>query len=352
MKEEPLGKPISDIDPGKGILYFRGVDVVKLANTQDYESVLHLLTTGILPRESDKNNLQTSMREMRFLKPSVFEWIQEIRSELRSGILIELTRWIEDYRTDHNLSLYETLLTIVVSTPIAIATHWRENHCESSVKPKADLNHAANLLWMLKVGHSSEEDVRDFETCLILHMDDPNNPSLTALLDSLSKGKTLFQAFIAAFSKHLDPIHHGAGHEAMKMVESISEVSDVRETLENRLDSGQRIYGIGHRIYKTIDPRARVLRRILENRSKASGNDKLYSMISEIAKVGPEILQERKGIIVHPNIDLYNAAVYTTFGIPHSLNTELFAVSRVAGWMAHVIQWQKKTKLDKKIFLS
>ncbi|MHA2164049.1 MAG: citrate/2-methylcitrate synthase [Candidatus Thorarchaeota archaeon] len=352
MKERTLNRnPISEIDPEKGRLYFRGVDAVKLADTRDYESVLYHLTYGLLPDESEKNNLQESMRNLRLLKPSVSERIQELHSEQSSGILIELAKWIEDYRTDYSLSLYDTLLTIVVSTPIAITTHWRKEHSESPVKPEEDLNHAANLLWMLKGDHSSLEDISDFETCLILHMDDPDNPSLTALLDSLSRGDSLSQAFMAAFSKHLEPIHHGAGHETMKMIESIHEVSDVRETLEKRLDRGHKIYGIGHRIYQTIDPRAGVLRRILEKRSRASSNELLYTIISEVAKVGPEILQERKGIRVHPNVDLYNAAVYTTFGIPHSLNTDLFAVSRVAGWMAHVIQLQEKNMIDKKTFL-
>ncbi|MHA2351448.1 MAG: citrate/2-methylcitrate synthase [Candidatus Thorarchaeota archaeon] len=349
MKERtPKGNPISEINPEKGRLYFRGLDMVKLVGTLDYESVLHLLTTGILPSEAEKNNLQMSMRNLRLLKPSVFERIQELNTDQKSGILLELAKWIDDYRTDHSLSLYDTLLFIVVSTPIAITTHWRKEHRELPVKPMEDFNHAANLLWMLKGNHSSLEDIRDFETCLILHMDDPNNPSLMALVDSLSRGNGLSQAFMAAFSKHLDPNHHGAGHEAMKMIESIHEVSDVRETLEKRLDKGHKIFGIGHRIYETIDPRAGVLRRILEKRSRTSGNEILCSMISEIAKVGPKILQERKGIDVHPNVDLYNAAVYTTFGIPHSLNTDLFAV---AGWMAHIIQLQEKNMIDKKTFL-
>ena len=204
--------------------------------------------------------------------------------------------------------------------------------------PARNLGYAANVLHML--GCTTRlDDVRDFESCLMLHMGDPDNPSLSALTETLENGGTPGEALIAALQKHVDPTHHGAGTEAMKMVFALKDQEDIHAALQKRLKEGDRIYGLGHRIYRTIDPRAVFLKGLLTKRATGTELQWLPDKIQSIAVEGASVLKEMKGITVYPNVDLYNAAVYLTFGIDIRFNTFLFAISRVAGWMAHILEW-------------
>jgi citrate synthase len=192
---------------------------------------------------------------------------------------------------------------------------------------------------MMRESELLPEDERDLESCFILHMDDPNNPSLSALEKSISEGATLSNSLLAALDHHVDPLHHGAGEAVMQVMIDIGYSKNVEAYLSKAIDAGDRIYGLGHRIYKTIDPRAVVLRDILKRRTDNQAAYALFYRIEETARIGADLIRQRKGKIVYPNVDLYNAAVYQTFGIPYYLNTELFAVSRAAGWAAHIAEW-------------
>jgi citrate synthase len=200
-----------------------------------------------------------------------------------------------------------------------------------------ELGHAANFLWMVRGIMPMQTDVTDFQTSLILHMDDPDNPSLTALQQKLDDGE-VSDALIAALSEHTGPLHHGAGTQAMIMFEEIQKPDNVREYLRNRLRSGQKIFGLGHRIYRGIDPRAVVLREMLENRTMKTCDEWILHVSDGVAEEGKMLLLQHKGVHAFPNVDLYNAAVYFTFGFPPELNTSLFAVSRSVGWMAHILE--------------
>jgi citrate synthase len=125
----------------------------------------------------------------------------------------------------------------------------------------------------------------------------------------------------------------------MKTMIEMGDSAIVESYLTKAIDSGERIYGLGHRIYKTIDPRAVMLREILKERTTDQATFSLYERIEETARIGAELILQRKNRVVHPNVDLYNAAVYHSFGLPYYLNTELFAVSRTAGWVAHIAEW-------------
>ncbi len=233
---------------------------------------------------------------------------------------------------------YDLLLFIVAITPVILTGSWRLMNNEEPIMPAEGLGHSANVLHMLGCT-ARPEDVREFESCLILHMDDPDNPSLSALTERLESGGLPSKALIAALHRHVDPTHHGAGTEAMKMVLALKDQEDMRAALKERLNEGDRIYGLGHRIYRTIDPRAAFLKGLLTKRATGTELQWLPDKIQSIAVEGASVLKEVKAITVYPNVDLYNAAVYLTFGIDVGFNTFLFAISRVAGWMAHILEW-------------
>ena len=172
-------------------------------------------------------------------------------------------------------------------------------------------------------------------------MDDPDNPSLAALESTYAASGSISEATVAALDKHVGPLHHGAGAEAMRMIIETEGQPEVSSLLADRLERGEKLFGLGHRIYRTIDPRAKVLRGLLKRRGEVDERwAKRLANIEEIARFGSRLILERKGKVVHPNVDLYNASVYESFGIPYWLNTELFAIARSAGWAAHIYEWQ------------
>ena len=325
---------ISRIDSTKNQLYFRGINATELATSSDFESVLHLLVHGTLPNANQRDELTHRMIELRGLYKADIQSLE--------GLVQNLDRM----KSEKGLSLIDTLLTFVTLCPIVIANQFTKSQGREVENPHNELGHAANFLWMARGVMPTQSDIEDFQTSLILPMDDPDNPSLSALHNTLGDGE-ISDAILAALTKHVAPLHHGAGAEAMTMFGDIQKHSNVREYLRERLESGGKIFGLGHRIYKGIDPRAVVLREILERRTQKTRDEWLLHVSDAVTKEGKLLLSEYKGIQVFPNVDLYNAAVNFTFGFPPELNTSLFAISRSAGWMAHIVEHSNKKTFQK-----
>jgi len=346
-------EPISHIDPDRGILFFRGQNATELAEKARFEDVTFLLVYGRTPSESESMQFRNRLIELREIGEQYIDSaLSEIGSihgsfkadrpkVLETCGLRRLAEKLEICRNNRGLSALDTMLLFVSSAPIVVAGEWRILHGNTRIASRDSYRHAANFLWMLTETSLNDLDSRDLETCLILHMDDPDNPSLAALESTYAATGSISEAIVAALDKHIGPLHHGAGTEAMRMIIEIERDPQVSELLADRLERGEKLFGLGHRIYRTIDPRAKVLREILKRRGEVDAAwAKRLASIEEIAKHGSKLLLERKGKVVHPNVDLYNAAVYESFGIPYSLNTELFAIARSAGWAAHMSKWQ------------
>jgi len=331
--------PVSFINPEKGMLFFRGSDATELAQSSDFESVLYHLVHGRLPTKEEHAKLLSSMAHLRKAAQGFVFPGSGKASDCMSAVL-KLSQNIDTMKEELDLDLHDTLLAMVSLSPVIIANSWRECDGLELIEPRTDLNHSSNFIWMLTGSLPQAQHLRDFETTLILHMDDPDNPSLSALKHEINAGALISEALSSALLIHGNPLHHGAGLKAMMMIEDIANPTMVRTKLLERLDSGQRIFGIGHRIYRTIDPRAVVLRNILKKRASGTKHEKLYKLVEKVATVGPSLARERKGLTLYPNVDLYNAAVYTTLGIAAELNTALFAMARTAGWMAHILDWK------------
>ena len=330
-------EPISRIDPEKGILYYRGVSVSEIVRDCSFESVLYLLINGKEANEHELTRITQQLMDARLYFAENIESMREERLDYGLSILVLLADALDTIQQEHRLDEYSTMLTMVSCTPLAVAYDYHLDYGTEPVLPNPDLHHAENLLWMLTGRVPNTQELRDVEDCLILHMEDPENPSLTALRSSLDGSGSLASALSSALREHSGPLHHGAGTEAALMLDELWLTKDPKEAIRNRLTKGEKLYGLGHRIYKTYDPRARILREMLLRRHRIG--EEYVKFIDWIAAEGGRQLQESKGINAHPNVDLFNAITYGTFGLLPSLNTELFAVSRVAGWMAHA--WQK-----------
>jgi citrate synthase len=337
-RKKTLKAPISRIDAEKGQLFFRDISAIDLATEYTFEDGVYLLVLGDQPDEQKVRTIKENLVQYRLEAPHLLGEYLRSPPMYCEAPLHKFLDNLADIEYDRGFEIYDLLLFIVAITPIILTASWRLMSSEEPIMPIEGLSHSANVLHMLG-RNASQEDIRDFESCLILHMDDPDNPSLSALTQKLENGGTPSEALIAALHRHVDPAHHGAGTEAMKMVLALKDEEDVRSALRERLEDGERIYGLGHRIYRTIDPRAVFLRDLLMKRTMGTELDWLPEKIQSIAFEGASVLKDMKGITVYPNVDLYNAAVYSTFGIDTRFNTFLFAISRVAGWTAHILEW-------------
>jgi len=319
-------EPISRIDSTANQLFFRGINVTSLAKDSDYESVVHLLIHGSLPSPNQRDEIGARIIEFRDL------YSEEMVS------LKSLAMNMDTLKQQYSLNMEDTLLAFVSLSAIVSANAFADSKSQSIEKQNPNLGHAANILWMINGNVPSKQDASDFETCLILHMDDPDNPSLSALSKVLDEGGSISQTLTVALIEHVSDLHHGAGTEAMKMYSEIRDLENIKDYLVDRLKSGDKIYGMGHRIYRGFDPRAAVLKEMLQRRVINTNNIWLIDLIEEVANTGASLLADIKGIQAHPNVDLYNAATYFTFGFPPDFNTTLFALSRVAGWSAHILE--------------
>ena len=332
-------KPISNIDAKNGILYFRGRDAIHLARNHSFEEVLFLLVNKRLPNEEENRALRRRLAELRHI---VEDEIAALVTHDEVSGLQHLALRLEILTKEHSLTTHDSLLLFVAMAPSIVAAEWRKRiHGENPVLPRDTLSHLENLPWMLDERERTSKWNRDFETCIILHMDDPDNPSLTALLESYQKMGSVSASLSLALDRHIHPLHHGAGELAMKMVREIEEPARTCEVIEQRIERGERIYGLGHRIYRTIDPRAAYLSQMLDRLTSGTENEWINDVIKSIREIGPEIINNKKGITVFPNVDLYNAAVYHALGFPEEMNTYLFAIARTAGWMAHIMEYER-----------
>jgi citrate synthase len=319
-------EPISRIDPSKNQLFFRGLSATDLCRKHSYEAVFFLLLNGRLPDTNELRDITQRLIELRKF------YSRDIVS------LADLARSLDHLKKKYRLSNEDVLISYLSLSPLVAANELYSKFTHVIEQPRTDLAHAANFLWMTKSTISNEETINDFQTSLVLHMDDPSNPSLTALNESMRKGMTIADALVAAHTAHLGPLHHGAGTEAMKMFIEIRDSYNPEEYLSDRLNSGRKIFGLGHRIYTGPDPRAEILGKILQRRTQNTKYEWLLPVIERVKREGRSLLREMKGVDVYPNVDLYNAALYFSFGYPAEFNTELFAVARAAGWIAHITE--------------
>jgi citrate synthase len=317
-------EPISRIDSSTNQLFFRGINVADLAKEMDYESVLFLLLYGSLPTAKQHDVTRSRMIAFRNL------FTQDMDS------LKSLVDKMDFIKLENSLEMDEALLAYVSLSAIVAASSLTKSLGIKMQNTNPDLGHAENFLWMVRGKEAPNHDIIDFQTCLILHMDDPDNPSLAALSCTMSRSNSISAGLKSALVKHVDVLHHGAGTEAMRMFHEVKEANSLREYLRNRIENNQKIFGLGHRIYRGFDPRALILKKMLHRRAVNTNEEWLIPVIEEVAKEGSDLLENLKGIRTYPNVDLYNAATYTTFGFPPDFNTTLFALSRVAGWSAHI----------------
>jgi citrate synthase len=326
------------IDGDAGVLAYRGIDIHELAVKSTFEETSYLLWFGRLPKRPELEQFSKRLVEGRTLDPKM---IDLLRSFPASATPMEVLRTAvsalsfydpdeSDNQHDANVSKSFRLTSQIA---MLVAAYDRLRKGKTVVAPDPSLSHAANFLWMLNGEKPSETATKTFDLALILHADHELNASTFAARVIAATLSDIHSAITGAIGALKGPLHGGANEAVMRMLFAIDkEGADPVEYVGKLLAQKKKISGFGHRVYHTEDPRATHLRKMSEELGASSGNAKWFTMSRAIEKY---ILAEKK---LNANVDFYSASTYTTLGIDLDLFTAIFAVSRISGWAAHVIE--------------
>lgn len=341
---------LSFINGDEGRLVYRGYEIEDLANEASYEEVLYLLWHGELPTEDELAEFSESMAQERELDEDVLNTVRKLAeadevpmAALRTAIS-NLSAYDPDgdddgEPTDREMNLRKGR-RITAKVPTIVAAFKRIRNGNEPVSPREDLDHAENFLYMLNDEEPDEVLAETFDMALVLHADHGLNASTFSAMVTSSTLADLHSAVTSATGTLAGSLHGGANANVMRMLKEVDESDmDPLDWVKNALDEGRRVAGFGHRVYNVKDPRAKILGAKSEELGEAAGDTKWYEMSATIE----QYMQDDKGLA--PNVDFYSASTYYQMGIPIDLYTPIFAMSRVGGWIGHVLEQYDDNRL-------
>jgi len=334
---------ISDVDGEKGILIYRGFNIVDLAQSSTFEEVSFLLLNDRLPTRAELKEFQSELALERKIPQAVLEYMKMLPQSahpmdvLQSAIPVLGSYDIQSGEETREANLKKAL-RLIAKLPSLVAAWDRIRNGNEPVLPRSDLSHAGNFLYMLSGSLPDPDTARDFDICLILHAEHSFNASTFAGREVASTHAHLYAAIAAAIGALSGELHGGANSEVMRMLLEIGEVNGVTSWVSARLREGGKVMGMGHAVYRTEDPRAIILRKICEKLAERIGDRKWVEMTKAIEAATKEEFRKIKGREIYANVDFYSASVYHMMNIPVDLFTPVFAISRISGWAAHVIE--------------
>jgi len=333
---------ISSIDGENGKLIYRGYDILDLANHSTYEETAYLLLFGDLPVKEQLDEFNKQLTSSRQIPVSIFMNMKNRpctahpMDVLQSSIL-ELADYDVD-RTDEGKSAnIERAISLIAKIPTIIAAWDRIRNKQEPVEPLFDNSHAHNFLYMLRGEHPKHEVSKIFDISLILHAEHSFNASTFAAREIASTRASIYASVGGAVGALSGELHGGANIQVMKMLLEIGDIDNVEEWIVKRIKDGKRVMGMGHAVYRTTDPRSEVLATLSRAISKEK-ETKWFDITEKVEAVTKKIMYQTRKIHIYPNVDLYSASLYYSLGIPMDLNTPIFAISRIAGWNAHIIE--------------
>jgi citrate synthase len=326
------------IDGEAGVLSYRGIDIHELAVKSTFEECTYLLWNGALPNEPALREFQSQLAVAREIDQRIIDMLKGFpRTATPMEVLRTAVSALSFYDADekdnsHDANVRKAYhLTAQIAMIVAIYDRIRKGL--DIVPPDRSLNHAGNFLWMLNGEKPSETATRTLDVALILHADHELNASTFAARVIAATLSDIHSAVTGAIGALKGPLHGGANEAVMRLLHAIDEAgADPVEYVKSMLAARQKISGFGHRVYKTEDPRATHLRKMSEQLGKDAGQPKWYEMSRAIEL---HVNADKK---LNANVDFYSASTYATLGIDIDLYTPIFAISRISGWCAHVIE--------------
>jgi citrate synthase len=333
------------IDGDAGVLAYRGIDIHKLAEESNFEETTYLLWNGRLPKAAELDAFHNELAKARVLDPKIIELLRSFPKDvtpmevLRTAVSA-LSCYDPDEKDNSHAANLRKSFRLTAQIAMLVAIYDRIRKGKPLVEADPSLSHAGNFLWMLNGEKPSETATRTMDVALILHADHELNASTFAARVIAATLSDIHSAITGAIGALKGPLHGGANEAVMRMLFAIDKNGeDAVEHVKAMLAAKQKISGFGHRVYHTEDPRATHLRRMSEALSKSAKNTKWFDMSRAIEKY---INAEKK---LNANVDFYSASTYTTLGIDIDLFTPIFAVSRISGWAAHVIEQHDDNRL-------
>jgi citrate synthase len=333
------------IDGDTGVLSYRGIDIHELAQRSAFEETTYLLWFGRLPNAAELAEFSKKLSEARKVDSKIIDLLRSVpptatpMQVLRTAVSLLSLYDADEADNSHDANVRKSYrLTSQIAMIVALFDRIRKG--KDIVEADPSLSHAANFLWMLNGEKPSETATRTFDIALILHADHELNASTFAARVIAATLADIHSAITGAIGALKGPLHGGANEATMRLLYAIDkEGADPVEYVRQMFVDKKKISGFGHRVYHTEDPRATHLRRMSEELSKTSGNMKWFEMSRKIEQF---VKQEKK---LNANVDFYSASTYTLLGIDIDLFTPIFAVSRIAGWAAHVIEQHDDNRL-------
>jgi len=341
------------VDGERGVLAYCGYDIHDLARHSTFEEVCYLLWHRRLPTRAELGDLQSQLAGARALPESIIRLMRSLPAGDRSAsggesmdALRTLTSALAHYDPDaHDASPqanYRKAVRLTAQLGTLVATLGRVNAGTGPIQPDPVLGHAANFLYMLTGERPSAVATRAFDVALILHADHELNASTFAARVAAATLTDMHSAIVAAIATLKGPLHGGANADVMRLLLDIGATSPpekAEEVVRGKLARKEKIPGFGHRVYHSEDPRATDLRQMSRDLGQRAGQPVWFDMSQRIEAL---VKSEKK---LNPNVDFYSASTYYALGIPIDLFTPIFAVSRVSGWTAHVLEQYANNRL-------
>ena len=328
---------LSNVVGSEGNLSYLGYTIDELVEAANFEEVVHLLHRGKLPNRTELDALTATLRSHRNLPDGIINFLKAAPKDagpmdvVRTGVsmlgLYDTRGKYQDRELNEDRSL-----AIVAKIPLIVAGYHRARQGLDIIEPHPDLSEAAHFLYLINGEEPSADAAKTLDVAYILHADHGMNASTFSSRVTIATLSDIYSAITSAIGTLKGPLHGGANEGVIHMLEEIGSEEAVDAYVEGKLERKEKIMGIGHRVYKVLDPRAPHLRKMAIKLTEELGDPKWINMSERIAA----IMKERKGL--NANVDFYSATVYYSLGIPTDLFTPIFAISRAAGWTAQVLE--------------
>jgi len=338
---------ISDVDGQGGVLEYRGIRIEELAWKSTFLETAFLLLFSHLPARLELERFSADITRHRRIKFKIIDLIKCLPEtghpmDALQAAVAALGMFYPGRSVRDPENNYWSAVRLIAKLPTIVAAFARIRHGDDHVPPRDDLSFSENFLYMLteRVPDRLVADILD--VCLILHAEHTMNASTFCGLVTASTLADPYTVVASAIGALKGPLHGGANEEVMAMLREIGTVERVRLDLYTKLEKKEPIMGFGHRVYKVKDPRAVILQQLTQKLFAQYGKSPLYELAEEVERVGLELLAHKK---VYPNVDFYSGIVYEQMGIPSDMFTPVFAMARVAGWLAHWLEQLQENKL-------
>ena len=334
---------ISFIDGNQGILIYRGYRIEELAERSTFPETAFLLLNGYLPSPEELITFEQILADNSEVPDYVYDCLKKLPHDSNPMDTLQacvplLATADPDIKDDNRPANLKMAMRLIARLPVVVAAWHRISQGLEPLPYDTSLSHAGNFLWRLTGEKPDPKTAKDLDCCLILHADHTFNASTFACREVCSTRAHMYAAVAAGVGALSGSLHGGANTKVMEMLLAIQHEPDVSGWIKRRIEGGEKIMGLGHAVYKTMDPRAKYLKPMATRLAKAKNMEKWDELSKLVESVSIEEFDKRGKSEIRPNVDFYSAPVYFMMGIPKDLFTPIFAISRIAGWCSHIIE--------------